>query len=280
MLSVPAWSGRAGCRTADGDLSIRQAAGADGLQLINWVAEIETQTYASATGPGPADRDFIGAFADWHFDWLDVPAFIRARRSVLEFPMVDQDPLPRWSFGRVTFARDAAPMVPRGSNGAGRRSWMRGALASALLEHGDLVAALARMRAAPEATTRIVLTNRTIRPTRSCARCSSAPTISRSPRSRTSSAVTSFSRCRKVTSGSPAIRRMHCALDGAGISCRPSAPGYTSRTPVDKNRGLTFQGRKIRGRKTMAIFGSGQRLSSIESRVHRAAGGGFQIRLR
>ena len=33
--------------------------------------------------------------------------------------MVDKDPLPRWTFGRVTLAGDAAhPMYPRGSNGA------------------------------------------------------------------------------------------------------------------------------------------------------------------
>jgi len=72
---------------------IRQASGADGLQLINWVAEIETETYRKRdwTRPGSIE-DFIGAFADWHFDWLDVPAFIRAADSVLEFPMVDQDP--------------------------------------------------------------------------------------------------------------------------------------------------------------------------------------------
>ena len=35
--------------------------------------------------------------------------------------MVDQDPLPRWSFGRLTLLGDAAhPMYPRGSNGAGQ----------------------------------------------------------------------------------------------------------------------------------------------------------------
>ena len=42
--------------------------------------------------------DFIAAFADWSFDWLDVPAMIRGAQSILEFPMVDRDPLPRWSF--------------------------------------------------------------------------------------------------------------------------------------------------------------------------------------
>ena len=98
-------------------------AGADGLQLVNWVAEIETPDYRKRdwNRPGSID-DFIGR--------LRRLAFRLARRarasfappiSVLEFPMVDQDPLPRWSFGRVTLLGDAAhPMVPRGSNGAGQ----------------------------------------------------------------------------------------------------------------------------------------------------------------
>jgi 2-polyprenyl-6-methoxyphenol hydroxylase-like FAD-dependent oxidoreductase len=142
---------------------IRRASGADGLQLINWVAEIETPVYRKRdwNRPGSID-DFIGAFADWHFDWLDVPAFIRAADSVLEFPMVDQDPLPRWSFGLVTLLGDAAhPMVPRGSNGAGQAILDARALASALLENQDPVAALAAYQQQRlEATTRIVLTNR------------------------------------------------------------------------------------------------------------------------
>jgi 2-polyprenyl-6-methoxyphenol hydroxylase-like FAD-dependent oxidoreductase len=141
-----------------------RAAGADGLQLINWVAEIETPVYRKRdwNRPGSFD-DFIGAFAGWHFDWLDVPAFIRAADSVLEFPMVDQDPLPRWSFGRVTLLGDAAhPMVPRGSNGAGQAILDARVLTSALLENGDPVAALASYeKQRLEATTRIVLTNRT-----------------------------------------------------------------------------------------------------------------------
>jgi 2-polyprenyl-6-methoxyphenol hydroxylase-like FAD-dependent oxidoreductase len=139
-------------------------AGADGVQLINWVAEIETPVYRKRdwNRRGSID-DFIGAFADWHFDWLDVPAFIRAADSVLEFPMVDQDPLPRWSFGRVTLSGDAAhPMVPRGSNGAGQAILDARALTSALLENDDPAAALAAYeRRRLEATTRIVLTNRT-----------------------------------------------------------------------------------------------------------------------
>jgi 2-polyprenyl-6-methoxyphenol hydroxylase-like FAD-dependent oxidoreductase len=139
-------------------------AGADGLQLINWVAEIETPVYRKRDWNrlGSLD-DIMPAFAGWHFDWLDVPAFIRAADHVLEFPMVDQDPLPRWSFGRATLLGDAAhPMVPRGSNGAGQSILDARALTSALLEHDDPVAALAAYeKQRLEATTRIVLTNRT-----------------------------------------------------------------------------------------------------------------------
>jgi len=140
-----------------------RAAGSDGLQLINWVAEIETPNYRKRDwNRAGAMEDFIGAFGDWHFDWLDVPAFIRAADSVLEFPMVDQDPLPRWSFGRVTLLGDAAhPMVPRGSNGAGQAILDARVLAAALVEHTDPDAAFAAYeKQRLEATTRIVLTNR------------------------------------------------------------------------------------------------------------------------
>ena len=136
----------------------------DGLQLINWVAEIETPNYRKRDwNRAGSIEDFIGAFADWHFDWLDVPAFVRAADLVLEFPMVDQDPLPRWSFGRVTLLGDAAhPMVPRGSNGAGQAILDVRALTTALRENADPVTALAAYEAQRlEATTRVVLTNRT-----------------------------------------------------------------------------------------------------------------------
>jgi len=139
-------------------------ADADGKQLINWVAEIETPNYRKRdwNRSGSLD-DFIGAFSDWHFEWLDVPALIRGADSVLEFPMVDQDPLPRWSFERITLLGDAAhPMVPRGSNGAGQAILDARALTKALGEHADPVAALAAYENQRlEATTKIVLTNRT-----------------------------------------------------------------------------------------------------------------------
>src|SRR3984893_5077511 len=137
--------------------------GADGLQLINWVAEIETATYRKRDWIRPGRiEDFIGAFADWHFDWLDVSAFIRAADHVLEFPMVDQDPLPRWSFGRVTLLGDAAhPMLPRGANGSAQAILDCRALSEGLAGMAAPVGALKvyeTLRLPP--TTKVVLTNR------------------------------------------------------------------------------------------------------------------------
>ncbi len=135
----------------------------DGRQLINWVAEIETPQHSDRDW-NRAGRleDFLPAFADWHFDWLDVPAMIRAAEMVLEFPMVDQDPLPRWSFDRVTLLGDAAhPMVPRGSNGAGQAILDARALADCLAGHADPVTALAayeELRLQP--TAEVVFANR------------------------------------------------------------------------------------------------------------------------
>src|SRR5213075_1385297 len=107
--------------------------------------------------------EIFPTFADWRFDWLDVADLIRSTDTVLAYPMVDRDPLPRWSFGRVTLLGDAAhPMLPRGSNGAGQAILDARALSTVLSENDDPVAALAAYeKQRLEATTRIVLTNRT-----------------------------------------------------------------------------------------------------------------------
>ncbi|MDF2705622.1 MAG: flavin-dependent oxidoreductase [Nonomuraea muscovyensis] len=92
----------------------------DGRVLINWAI----QRKAPETVPrGDWNRrveveKFFHHVADWHFDWLDVPALISEAEAVYEYPMVDRDPLPYWSTDRVTLLGDAAhPMYPTGSNG-------------------------------------------------------------------------------------------------------------------------------------------------------------------
>ncbi|HVZ14409.1 MAG TPA: flavin-dependent oxidoreductase [Bauldia sp.] len=147
---------------------VRNNVDGQGNQLINWVAEIETPDHDRQDWNKQGKlEDFIGAFADWHFDFLDVPAMIRAADSILEYPMVDKDPLDRWSFGRITLLGDAAhPMYPRGSNGAGQAILDARALADALADNrGDVAAALKvyeDKRLA--ATAAVVRTNRTTPP--------------------------------------------------------------------------------------------------------------------
>jgi 5-methylphenazine-1-carboxylate 1-monooxygenase len=123
---------------------IRNHVDAEGRQLVNWLWELETPDYKRWDWNRPARlEDFIAGVEDWKFDWLDVPAFFRAADVVLEYPMVDKDPLPAWSFGRVTLLGDAAhPMYPRGSNGAGQAILDAKALAEALDEDTEVARAL------------------------------------------------------------------------------------------------------------------------------------------
>ena len=93
-----------------------------GRQLVNWVAEIQRDDATMNDWNTKADlADFLPDYEDWTFDWLDVPALLRASVQMLQYPMVDRDPLPFWRDGRITLMGDAAhPMYPRGSNEIGR----------------------------------------------------------------------------------------------------------------------------------------------------------------
>ncbi|MCB1493570.1 MAG: flavin-dependent oxidoreductase, partial [Rhodobiaceae bacterium] len=138
-----------------------------GRQLINWAAEIESDTRAPNDWNTPGRmEDFFHLFEDWHFDWLDIPALIRNADMILEYPMVDRDPLPRWTFGRATLLGDAAhPMYPRGSNGAGQAILDARALSDALAANADVEAALAAYDGVRVgATAEVVRTNRTTPP--------------------------------------------------------------------------------------------------------------------
>jgi 2-polyprenyl-6-methoxyphenol hydroxylase-like FAD-dependent oxidoreductase len=91
---------------------------------------------------------------------------IKTADTVLEYPMVDKDPIETWTFGRVTLAGDAAhPMYPRGSNGSAQAAIDARTLADRLHSHADPREALRAYQAAraPE-TAQVVRTNREFPP--------------------------------------------------------------------------------------------------------------------
>lgn len=143
----------------------------DGRQLFNFIAEFRTDGLELAeredwNQPGVLD-DFIGRFEDWTFDWLDVPALIRSSPGTYRFPMVDRDPVDRWTFGRTTLLGDAAhPMYPIGSNGASQAILDARVLVGCLRSYpDDPVAALERYDAIRRpATAAVVMANRGLGP--------------------------------------------------------------------------------------------------------------------
>jgi 2-polyprenyl-6-methoxyphenol hydroxylase-like FAD-dependent oxidoreductase len=147
---------------------VRNNIDGEGRQLINWVVEVERpdhQLVRDWNRPAQVDA-FIDGFEDCRFDWLDIPAVMRAADSIYEYPMVDQDPLPFWTQGRITLLGDAAhPMMPRGSNGAAQAIIDALTLGELLAGDADPEAALKEYesRRLP-ATSAVVLANREISP--------------------------------------------------------------------------------------------------------------------
>jgi 2-polyprenyl-6-methoxyphenol hydroxylase-like FAD-dependent oxidoreductase len=134
-----------------------------GRQLINWTAQVAQPGYDRNDWNKPGRlEDFLPIYAGWTFDWLDVPDLLRRSDVIFEYPMVDRDPVERWSFGRVTLLGDAAhPMYPRGSNGAAQAVLDARALADRLAAGGDPTATLRAYEAARAGpTARVVRTNR------------------------------------------------------------------------------------------------------------------------
>jgi 2-polyprenyl-6-methoxyphenol hydroxylase-like FAD-dependent oxidoreductase len=134
-----------------------------GNQLINWTTEIKRDTTEMNDWNKPGDlADFISVYESFRFDWLDVAGLIRNSDFIFEYPMVDKDPLARWTFGRVTLAGDAAhPMYPRGSNGSAQAVIDARVLSECLAKGGDPRDALKAYEAARRETTgNVVRTNR------------------------------------------------------------------------------------------------------------------------
>jgi 2-polyprenyl-6-methoxyphenol hydroxylase-like FAD-dependent oxidoreductase len=143
---------------------------ATGLQLHNWIAEL---MFDANRGWRRGDwntrvsvDEFIGAFEDWRFDWLDVPTLIRRSDEVFEYPMVDRDPVGHWVHGSVALIGDAAhAMYPVGSNGASQAIVDARVLGAAFVEHGVGRAALQSYESALlDTRSSLILQNRALGP--------------------------------------------------------------------------------------------------------------------
>ena len=141
-----------------------------GLATINWIANLAFPPDAHWNKEDWNRRanlaDFLPRYTDWTFDWLNVPELVRGASEVFEYPMVDRNPLERWTFGRVTLTGDAAHAAyPVGSNGAGQAIVDARKLGRAFVDHGITPQALEAYESEMRpATTKVVLTNRTAGP--------------------------------------------------------------------------------------------------------------------
>jgi 2-polyprenyl-6-methoxyphenol hydroxylase-like FAD-dependent oxidoreductase len=147
---------------------IRDNIDSEGRQLVNWVIEIARPNDQLLRDWNRKSRveEFIEHFEHCSFEWLDIPALLRANDAVYEYPMMDQEPLPYWTQGRITLLGDAAhPMMPRGSNGAAQAIIDAMTLAGMLAADADPLAALKQYESKRlTATANVVLANRGMSP--------------------------------------------------------------------------------------------------------------------
>ncbi|MFC5740527.1 FAD-dependent monooxygenase [Dyella tabacisoli] len=94
----------------------------EGRALVNWVCLVPDATHGL---PVDTDWNYTGRledvlphYANWDFGWLDVADLLMRSNLILQYPMVDRDPLGSWGTGRVTLLGDAAHlMYPVGAHG-------------------------------------------------------------------------------------------------------------------------------------------------------------------
>ncbi len=119
-----------------------------GLSMINWIAEVTMDNSEGWKQTGWFRQvgidEFAHHFADWIWDWLDVPALLRQADCAFENPMIDRDPVPTWRDGPAVLLGDAAhAMYPTGSNGGSQAIVDARILGAAMVEHGATPEALA-----------------------------------------------------------------------------------------------------------------------------------------
>jgi 5-methylphenazine-1-carboxylate 1-monooxygenase len=106
------------------------------MVLINWLAytRIPEASPPLEAWDTLADQSAAAeAFKGWTFPWIDLCGLFARTERVMQLPNVDRDPIPRWSFGRVTLIGDAAhPMQPIGAQ-AGSQAVVDGRVLTAAL---------------------------------------------------------------------------------------------------------------------------------------------------
>jgi 5-methylphenazine-1-carboxylate 1-monooxygenase len=126
---------------------ISERTGKQGTNLLNWVV---TARLGDGSAPPPRREDWsrVGRLDDvlpyveqgFQLSIIDPLDVIGATEEFYEYPMCDRDPLPHWSFDRVTLLGDAAhPMYPYGSNGASQAILDASRVASHLAETKNVV---------------------------------------------------------------------------------------------------------------------------------------------
>ncbi|MGW8672436.1 FAD-dependent monooxygenase [Streptomyces niveus] len=140
-----------------------------GEALMNWVLEVRHERPAA-----PLDRsnrritpaEALAGLADWSLPWIDLVKLVEHSSAIFEYPMLDRDPLPFWTSGRVTLLGDAAhPMFPMGMNGGSQSVIDTRVLAWCLAGDPDPLAALRRYEQLRRPTVNaVVLRNRELGP--------------------------------------------------------------------------------------------------------------------
>jgi len=142
---------------------IRDNEDGKGNTLVNWVVEQNGKPESIEDWNQKVTPDEIAhKFDECTLEFLDVGEMIRNAREVYLFPLIDHDPLPQWSFGRVTLLGDAAhAMYPRGGNGVCQALVDTRVIADKLATASDPVESLRQYETERrEKVNRIVMANR------------------------------------------------------------------------------------------------------------------------